>query len=142
GHDSIDYPEAAAVLWTLRRAGVSGDDPIFARLAATLDARKPKSLEEAALLLLGKSAQPLPEGDPFAIEDTTKSKDVVAPSKQDMAVVEATARLIISKQVPDTTILKAGGREFDASGGWWFDLDGPLAGIDAEVPSTYLALLS
>ena len=140
--DDIDYSEAAAVTWVLRRAGVPADDPAFAKASKTLHLRAPKDVEEAALVVLAMAAQSLPQGNPFALVDSPKDA-AAAPvlSKDDRALMEAATKFILGKQVKGARIGSSADRETDDSGGWGADLGPNAKYVGSDLPTTYLALL-
>lgn len=137
----LEFEESAAVLWTLRRAGLASDAPVFATLLKSLAKGEPKDLEATCLLVLGMSAQPLPDGDPFALPDPAKPPSAPSLSKEETTRLEAVVKKLLARQV-QVGLGKGIGKEFDASGGWAFTFDSRVEGLLADLPSTYLALLS
>lgn len=142
--EGIEYETAAAVTWVLRRAAVPGDDPALAKAARTLRARSPANMDEAVLVLLALTAEPLPDGNPFAIaEAKTGGKGAPALAPEDRQILERTAKFVLDRQVQSDPILaRAGlGRAYDDGGGWGTYLGGDVKNDGADVPTTCLALL-
>ncbi len=140
--DRIQYEEAAAVTWVLRRAGVPADDPTLVEAARRLRARSPNTIDEATLVLLALCARPLPEANPFAIAEASKPEPAPpALSTDDRTLVESTVQLVLTKQLKAGRFASAG-KEYDGAGGWGTDLT-PAARLleAADIPTTYLALL-
>lgn len=142
--EGIAFRAAAAVTWVLRRAGVAPDDSVFAVAGNVLRSRPSETIEEAALVLLALCAEPLPQGDPFAITEAAKG-GTGPPSlnEDDRALMERTVSFVLSQQIvsPNDAGTRAMGRTYDSGGGWCFDLKESRKYPSADIPSTYLALL-
>ncbi len=140
--DAVAYEEAAAVTWVLRRAGVPADDPGFAKAVKVLGARAPKTIEEASLLLLGLAALPLPQGDPFAMEDGSKPADKAPPvSEENRVRIDGAVQFVLDRQVK-TRDIDLGDRTYDNRGGWGREMGTGIGRRIADVPTTYLALIA
>jgi hypothetical protein len=140
--EDIDYAEAAAVTWVLRRAGAPADDPALGRASKVLATREPKGPEEVALVVLGLTTAPLPSGDPFAIASASSSaaKTTIAPAER-ATLQRLVARLLESQASPDdlSRLLP----DTDSSGGWSSIESFTKRRFETgDVPATYLALLA
>ena len=143
------FEETAAVLWVLRRAGIELESPEDQFEFRILRARKPEDVAQASLLVLALCAEPLPDGDPFALEDPADEPKPPPLSDEDRALARQTVDQLLDAQVM-TSLLPARARSLlppehlrlEPRGGWGMDLDPRMRGRHADVPTTYLALLA
>lgn len=132
----VDFEEAAAVTWVLRRAGVPASDPAFATAARTYRAGTPDSIEAASLLVLALCAEPLANGDPFTPPDLTARRatpDTLSPD--DRLRLERTVRYLLDRQDLRRVTDGTGNSEL-RMGGWGDRHEG------ANVRDTQIALLA
>jgi hypothetical protein len=142
--DHVNYEEAAAVTWVLRRVGSRVDDPALATAAATLRARAPRSVEEASLVLLALTAQPLADANPFAFEEPARKGAPPVPvlSKEDRSTVEGVVKYVVGEQATrsEDDVPAGVDRVHDVSGGWGAFSAGK-SDKRSDLPTTYQALL-
>jgi hypothetical protein len=132
----VDFEEAAAVTWVLRRAGVPASDPAFAVAARTYRAGTPDSIQAASLLVLALCADPLAKGDPFAPPDATDRRaapDALSPD--DRLLLERTVRYLLDRQ--DLRRVSDGAGDSELRMGGWGDRHEA-----ANVRDTQIALLA
>jgi len=134
------FEEAAAVLWVLRRAGVEGTeaDPHF----QILRDRTPETVRQASLLVLALCAEPLPDGDPFAIEEPHgKARPEPLPDA-DRELVARTVRALLEAQAENSRKPWPLREDLDPRGGWNTGFRSDLPVPVSDVRDTYLALLA
>jgi hypothetical protein len=133
---------------------VPSDDPAFAQVAKTLGAREPEDAREAALVVLGLTALPLPDGDPLAMGDPKPGAAATATlDAGDRALVETALRRILDQQARtrgafgDRELARGSPESLAAArlssfGGWGRPGVAGTRTVLADVATTYLALLA